>query len=131
MLMLLLAGTVSFSVGLWFYSTMEELTAFEYATAIAVAIVVIFSVIIGMRRIKDEKKGLAVEDELSNQIKQKAAASAFTFSFYFWVMVLIFFVDADIPARYVVYVGILGQGLLFIAFWIYYSRVGISDANKN
>ena len=62
MLLLVLAGTVTFTVGLWLYSTMDKLGIFEFAVAGSVLIVVIVSLITGVKRMRDEKRGFAVED---------------------------------------------------------------------
>jgi uncharacterized membrane protein YiaA len=131
MMLLLIAGTVTFSMGLWAYSTMEPLGSIEYTTAVAVLAIVAFSLYFGVRRLRDQKKGLTVDDEMSRLIKQKAAASAFAASFYIWTMVLVFLVDTDIPGRYFIYIAVLGQGLLFVGFWLYYSRIGIQDENQD
>jgi len=123
--------TVTFAVGLWLYSTMESLGIFEYVVAGSVLIIVLFSIIIGIKKIKDEKKGLVVEDELSNQIRQKAAASTFYLSFLIWTMIAMFTVNSDLDSEIPIGIGILGMGLFFIGFWIYYSKSGIQDENKN
>ncbi|MBT8263114.1 MAG: hypothetical protein KJO05_09850 [Bacteroidia bacterium] len=130
-LILLLALTVTFSAGLWLYSTMDELTAFEYTAAGAVFITVIFAVILGLKRLKNEKKGLPADDELSMNIKIKAAASAFTFSIYLWTMMLMFTIDTYIESHILLGMGILGMGLLFVGFWVYYSKKGVDFGDKN
>lgn len=83
-LILVLVGAVMFSGGLWLYSTGKSLGLLEIGTAILVLIVVLLSLFVGLKRIKDEKKGLPVDDELSLRIKQKAGASAFSVSFILW-----------------------------------------------
>ena len=127
MLIIMLAGTVTFSAGLWAYSTMEPLGTFEIAIAVLGALIVIFSLVIGMKRIKDEKKGLTPEDELSKSIKQKAAATAFMYSFYLWTAIILFMVDTKHSIEIPIGIGIMGMGLLFIGFWIYYSKTGIDN----
>ncbi len=130
-LILVLAGTVSFSVALWLYAQSEPLTLTEYAIAALVLLVVIFSFVIGKRRIRDQKRGLPAEDELSQQIKLKAAASAFSGSFYLWMFIAIFAVDSELRPELPVGVGLLGMGVLFVGFWIYYSKTGVRDANTD
>ena len=56
MLLLLVGGTVTFALGLVAYSMMESLGTFEYVMAGAVLVIVLFSIILGMKRLKDEKK---------------------------------------------------------------------------
>lgn len=125
MLLSILVGTVTFTVGLWLYSTKESLSILEYSVAALVLVAVIFSLIIGVKRMKDENKGLTVDDELSHQIKQKAASMAFMFSFYLWTMIILFGSDANRNIEIPIGIGILGMGVLFIGFWIYYSKNGI------
>ena len=126
MLIFILVGLVTFSVGLWLYSTKASLSSWEYAVAALVAIVVIFSLIIGVRKLKDSKQGFPTDDELSIKIKQKAAANAFVYSFYVWLMIMFFLNDEKLSPSVPVGIGIMGMGLLFIGFWIYYSKVGIT-----
>jgi len=131
MLLIMLAGTVTFSIGLWLYSTMDSLSILEYSMAALVLIVVVFSTIVGIKRLKKEKKGLTVDDELSLRIKQKAGASAFSLSFLLWSFIALFTVDTGLRPEIPIGIGILGMGLLFIGFWIYYSKKGIQDENAN
>lgn len=130
-LILVLVGAVMFSGGLWVYSTSKSLGLLEIGTAILVLIVVLLSLFVGLKRIKDEKKGLPVDDELSLRIKQKAGASAFSVSFILWPIILIFTMDSDLDVRIPIEIGILAMGLIFIGFWIYYSRMGLKDENQN
>lgn len=130
-LIIMLAGTLTFVAGLWAYSTMSELGAFEYAIAGLVFLIVIISVIVGLKRIKDEKKGLTVEDELSKSIKQKAAASSFMYSFYLWTMIILFTIDSNLSIEVPIGIGILGMAFLFLGFWAYYSKSGIQDDNAH
>lgn len=131
MMLLTLAGTITFALGLWAYSTMDSLGVFEYTIAGAVLITVVISMAIGMRRLKDEKKGLAVDDELSRKIKDKAATVAFMFSFYLWTLIAMFTVDTNIRTEIPIGLGIVGMGLLFLGAWLYYSKIGLTDENKN
>jgi len=127
MLIMMLAGTLTFSAGLWLYSTIETLGTFEITVAVLVALMVIFSLFIGIKRLQDEKKGLTPEDELSKSIKQRAAAMAFMYSFYLWTFIIIFTVDSALRIEIPIGIGIMGMGILFIGFWIYYSKTGIDN----
>lgn len=131
MLLIMLGGTITFIAGLWAYSTMESLSAFEYTIAGLVLIAVLFGFIVGLRRMKDEKKGFAVDDELSHRIKQKAAASSFQFSFYLWTLILLFTIDSNLSIEIPIGIGIGCMGILFIGFWIYYTKSGLQDENTN
>lgn len=128
-LILILAGTVTFTVGIWFYSTKAALTKFESAVAGAVLLIVVGSLIIGYKRIKEAKQGLPPDDELSVQIKQKAAAVAFSFSFLIWTMIILFMGNKDIEPTIPIGIGIVTTGLLFLGLWAYYSKTGIDNGD--
>lgn len=130
-LILILAGTVAFSVVLWLYSSNTKLDIFEYIVAVVVAVTVIFSIIVGYKRIKNEKKGLPADDELSNKIKRKAASKAYIYSIYMWVVIYFFTRNENIGKEVPLGLGIIGMGLIFIIFWIYYSKQGIDNENNN
>ncbi len=131
MLILVLAGAVTFSMGLWFYAKREPLSVTEYVVAALVLLVVVFSVIVGRKRIRDEKRGLPAEDELSKDIRRRAAANAFMWSFYLWTLITIFTIDSDIRPELPLEAGLLGMAVLFVAFWAYYSKTGTRDADTD
>lgn len=126
-LILVLAGAVTFSVVLWLYSTRKELNFLEIAVAIGVAIVVLASLFIGKRRLKDEKQGLPADDELSILIKQRAAAGAFMVSIFMWTFIILAFADSDISADVLISSGILGMALIFFSLWFYHSKKGMKN----
>lgn len=130
-LLLILAGAVTFTMALWLYSTQEALTSFEYIVAGLVFVIVVVSIVVGLRRLKEAKQGIPPEDELSIQIKQKAAAVAFSFSFIVWTMILIFLGNENIGHTIPIGIGIVSTGLLFLILWAYYSKTGLGNGNKN
>ena len=131
LLILVLAGAVTFSMGLWFYARRQPLSVTEYVVAALVLLVVVFSLIVGRRRIRDEKRGLPAEDELSKDIKRRAAASAFMWSFYLWALITIFTIDSDMRPELPLEAGLLGMAVLFVVFWAYYSNTGTRDADSH
>lgn len=131
MLLILIIGTVTFTGGLFAYSTMSTLSTFEYSLAGFVLLTVVFSIIVGIGRLKNERKGLPADDELSNAIKQKAASRAFAYSFYTWTGIAVFTVDSNLRNEIPIGIGIALMGLLFIGFWIYYAKTGIANENSH
>lgn len=131
MLVFILVGLVSYAVALWFYNTKTSLDTSEYIIAAFVLIVVIFSLVVGVKKLKDMKKGYPSDDELSVRIKQKAAAKSFLYSFYLWLGIMLFFNDEVLRSSIPVGLGILGMGILFIGFWIYYSKNGLDSKNDS
>lgn len=124
MLILILAGAVTFTLALWMYSTKAEIQPLMLWVAVFVVIVVLFSFLIGIKRLKDQKKGLAVDDELSLRIKERAAAIAFTFSLIMWSFLIPVFSNDAVNPRHVVEGGIVGMGAIFLLIWLYISKRG-------
>jgi hypothetical protein len=131
LLMVLIALTLSFVMGIAAYASMTEIRPGMYFVFGAFGLIVIISIWMVFGRLNEEKKGLVSEDELSERIKNKAAANAFTGSFYLWTMILMFTIDSNIDREVLFGIGIAGMGLLFLGFWFYQSRIGIENEDPN
>jgi hypothetical protein len=131
MMFFLIGLTLTFVVGIAVYSTMAEIKPIEYIIYVAVGLIVIFGLVRGVKNLKDEKKGLTTEDELSQKIKLKAGANAFNASFYLWAMILLFTIDSNIENEILLGIGIVGMGLIFVGFWFYHNNNGIESENSN
>jgi uncharacterized membrane protein len=127
----LIGGTLTFAAGIAVYSIMSEIKPIEYIIYAAVGLIVIFGLVKGIKNLKDEKKGLTTEDELSQKIKLRAGANAFTASFYLWTVILLFTIDSNINNEIILGIGIVGMGLIFVAFWFYHNNKGIDDGNSH
>ena len=129
--MVLIGLTLTFVVGIAMYSTMSEIETMDYVIYATVGLIVLFSILVILKRFKDEKKGLVAEDELSLKIKQKAAANSFTASIYLWTVILLFTIDSNLDNETLLGIGIVGMGLIFVGFWIFHSNKGIYSENSN
>ncbi len=127
----LIGLTLTFGAGIAMYSGMVEIKPIEYIIYAAVGLIVIFSLVRVVKNLKDEKKGLTTEDELSQKIKLRAGANAFTASFYLWTMILLFTTDSAIENEILLGIGIVGMGLIFVGFWFYHNNKGIESENSN
>ncbi|MGB5499162.1 MAG: hypothetical protein WBM77_09565 [Maribacter sp.] len=118
-------------LGLWAYKTTESFDAMGYLIFGLGVFLIGFGLYFKIRSFKSEKAGLTSEDELSKRIKEKAAANAFSYSIYMWVFVILFLVDIEPKDKIIIGLGLMGMVLIFFLNWLYYSKVGISDENKN
>jgi uncharacterized membrane protein YidH (DUF202 family) len=122
-LIIMLAGTVSFGVGLWLYSTKAEINPLMLVIAALIVIIGIVAIVLGMKRMQDEKKGLPADDELSNLIKYKAGYYAYIASIYMWLFIFLFkglFPDIETMLGG----GILLSGLIgFIAKYVVKQKI--------
>jgi len=127
----LIGLTLTFGAGIAMYSTMAEIKPMEYIIYAAVGLIVVFGLVRVVKNLKDEKKGLITDDELSQKIKLRAGANAFTASFYLWTMILLFTLDSNISNEILLGIGIVGMGLTFVGFWLYHNNKDIDDGNTN
>ncbi len=129
--MLILAGTTTFGMFMWFYSSKQALGTQEFVLLGLVLTVVAFSLYIAYNRYKNEKQGLPADDELSNRIKQKAGAGAFMYSFYMWLLIYFLFRESELEIIVPIGLGIIGMGAVFLVLYLYYSFSGVEDENEN
>jgi len=127
----LIGLTITFGAGIAMYSTVAEIKVIDYLIYAAVGLIVLFSLTVAFKRLKDEKKGLVTEDELSRKIYLKAAAHVFMGSIYLWSIILLFTSDSNISNEIVLGIGIVGMSLIFVGFWTYYNNKGIDGGNSN
>ena len=123
--------TLTFAAGIAVYSTMSEIKPIEYIIYAAVGLIVIFGLVRVVKNLKDEKKGLTIEDELSKRIKEKVAAKSFYASFYIWTMIIVFTVDTKIRSEILLGIGLVGMSLIYIGMWLYHNNKGLEDENSN
>lgn len=130
-LILVLSGAVAFTTAIWIYSTKTELATFHYVAFAAVFFVVAVSLVIGLRRLRNQRRGLTVDDELSRRIKERAAAQSFVFSFYIWLMLMLFTDDLELSVTALIGIGIILNGLLFFGLLYFNTRNGIDIENPS
>ncbi len=127
----LIALTLSFVAGIAMYGTMSEIRISDYLIYGAIGFVALFGIVNVLKRMKEEKKGIVAEDELSMKIKQKAAAQSFMVSFYIWTLILLFTIDTNISHETIIGIGIAAMSLAFIGYWAYYNNQGISNDHSH
>jgi len=118
-------------LGLWTYMAKEPFDILGYLIYGLSILMIGFGLYFKIKSFKNEKAGLNSEDELSKRIKEKAAAKAFNYSIYMWLFGILFFIDMIPRDRIIMGLGLLAMGLIFFINWLYYSKVGISDEDKN
>ncbi|NQU82369.1 MAG: DUF2178 domain-containing protein [Parcubacteria group bacterium] len=125
-----LTATVLASIILYAFKSKEWNTGNLLSIGIPLLIIVFMAFLI-LKRYKDVKQGMPMEDEMSKTIKTKAAAMSFYVTLY-WLLAISWFEDffariaglEQLTVSQTVGGGIVGMAVLFFAFWIYYSRKG-------
>jgi len=133
-LMLMAAITLTVSATTVIYGYMIFLrNEINLGSLIAISIlliVIVFMIFFVMRRYKDIKQGMPLEDERSNKVVTKAAAQSFYVSLY-WLLAISWFESffaqklfggQHLDAGQAVGGGIAGMAVIFFIFWWYYNK---------
>lgn len=117
-------------IAFWVFKATKPFNIETYFVLGLVALIIGISLYFKITSYKSEKAGLTAEDELSKRVKEKSAAKAFNWSIYMWLFIL-FLVDMEPRENIIIGLGIIGMGLIFFLNWLYLSKEGISDENKD
>ncbi len=97
-LVILIGLFFTFSIGVILYAQMETINPKMMLIYGLIALVAIFSIIVGIKKMKDEKQGQPLEDEFTSKIKHKAGFYAYIASLYMWLILFLlrgFFPDVE------------------------------------
>jgi len=118
----------------FFYLIAFRKDDFDLQTLIFMALIfliLVFMGIIFIKRIKEVKEGMPLEDERSKKVLIMASATAFQFSIYWILSISIFekfFADLFgveyLDAGQTVGGSIFGMAVFFVIFYLYYNRKG-------
>ena len=118
-------------MGLWIFLAKEPLNSVGYLILGISIFLIALGIYFKVQRFRNEKSGLKADDELSERIKEKATSKAFYISFYIWFFIILFVKRIDPEIKIIMGFGLLSMGLAFFINWLYYSKVGIANENKN
>jgi peptidoglycan/LPS O-acetylase OafA/YrhL len=125
---ILLIGVVILSLGAWvYYSNNDSLEIADLMQYAIIVVLVAFALIIGIRRLKSERRGEPAEDELSKKIMQRAASTAFYISLYWWLVLSYLSDDWQMETGSVIGKGIMGMALIFVLSWFFYKMKGVES----
>lgn len=111
----------------WILFPDKEVDLGEIVTAVVAAVVILFGLFIGIRRIKDVRKNLPVEDERSKKIMKNAGATSFYLSLYLWLALMFFEEGINLEKHSLIGLGILGMAIIFALSWIYHNYFSIKN----
>ncbi len=124
----LLMGIVLYA---FFAGSDGEFTAGTIISLVIPLIIIVFMIFFIVKRYKDIKAGMPLEDERSRRVLTNAAAKSFYVSIY-WLLAISWFDGLfakmfgveQLTASQTAGGGIAGMALLFFGFWFYYDRKG-------
>ncbi len=118
-------------LGLWAYMAKAPFDKLGYLIFGLSILLISFGLYFRIQSYKSAKAGLTSDDELSKRIREKAAAKAFGISIYMWLFIILFVKGTEPKVKIIMGFGLLGMALVFFLNWLFYSKVGISDENKD
>jgi hypothetical protein len=120
-LSLVISSLLLITVLLWFFQVREHMNIYLLLFAVGVILVIGFSVYNGIMIVRESKRHLPVEDELSRKNKLRAGYYSYLFSIYLWIL-LYFLSDRFENPRILFAVGIMGMAVLFLGSLLYFKN---------
>ena len=99
----------------------------NFTLPIILSVVVVFAIIVGVRRFKSLKQGEPAEDEYSKKIMQKTAAYSFYVSLYLWLVVSYFSDGSEMDTQQVIGLGVVGMAIVFVVSWVFVKLLGLRN----
>ncbi|MBT8306849.1 MAG: DUF2178 domain-containing protein [Maribacter sp.] len=118
-------------LGFWVFTSKRPFDIEGYIILGLAILAIGFGLYFKIQRYNSERAGLNSNDELSKRIREKAAAKTFSISIYLWLIVILFVIGPEPRIKLIMAIGLMVMGLVFFLHWFYYSKIGISDENKN
>jgi len=121
----LMFTSILFMAAIWAFIFIEKGTnlfkGYDLIIFILIVVLGVIALLSAVKKDKDEKEGIPIEDELSDQIKYKAGYYAFFISMYMWLFIFLFkekFPDLE---------TLLGGGILVSAAIFYFSKLVVKN----
>lgn len=117
----ILIFTVLAGIVVWFFNAGGFPEPKELLMLGGVVLLLGFSALIGVRRIRSVKKSQPAEDELSKGILRRAAGSAYYLSIYSWFILLYFSDNTEMQMHSFIGLGIMIMAVEFALAWVYHN----------
>ena len=84
-------------------------------------VILVFAVVVVVKRWRAKKEKLPVEDEMSKEILRRGAATSYYVSIYLWLALMFFEESIDLERSTLIGAGILGMAVIFALSWVYHN----------
>ncbi|MBK9356242.1 MAG: hypothetical protein IPN08_02445 [Bacteroidales bacterium] len=125
MLVFVVAGLVVLSTILWMVNSAGMPDTTDTIQFGVIGLLIAFAVFVGFRRLKSERRGEPVEDELSKHILQKTAAWSYYISLYLWVAMIYIKDRVEMDNEQLIGTGVLGMAVSFVVCWLFIKFRGL------
>lgn len=126
-LVFVIAGLLLVTTGIWFFTSQKTIGMTEYMQFGIIAIVIAFSVYLGVRRLGSVSRGEPAEDELSKKIMKRTAALSYFISLYMWLGLGFFSDRIKLETHSIIGIGIVGMAIVFAGCWMFFNFRGIKN----
>jgi len=123
-LLFIIAALVLITTGLWIFSGHSEIKPAELISLGVIALVVVFALFVGYKRLTSVKKGEPAEDEMSKKVMHKTSSMSYYISLYWWLAIMYFSDKLKFETHTIIGAGILGMAVIFAVCWFVYNFRG-------
>lgn len=118
LLVFVVAGLVLLATIVWMANSAGMPDVTDSIQFGVIGLLIAFAVFVGFRRLKSERRGEPVEDELSKRLMQKTAAWSYYISLYLWVGLIYINDRLTMDTGQLLGTGILGMAVIFALCWL-------------
>lgn len=118
-----LAVLVTGTMLLWLFNSETTITSHRSIMLGAQVVILIFAVLVVLKKWTAKKQNLPAEDEMSKQILQRGAATSYYVSIYMWLAFMFFEERIDLERSTLIGAGIMGMAIIFGLSWVYHSYI--------
>jgi len=121
LLLFVLILTVAGTFALWLTSGEGFIDPKEMTMMGGLALIIVFAVFLGIRRIKSLRRSEPPEDEMSKRILKRTAATSYYLSLYTWLALMFFSDTTELEISSFIGLGILIMAIEFALAWVYHT----------
>lgn len=122
-----IVAMVAVSCIFWFISSEEGFSPIDMFQLSIIALILVFAIFIGYKRLTSAKRGEPTEDELSKKVLQKTAAWSYYISLYIWVAMIYIKDRVSMDTEELLGTGIIAMAVCFGICWLIFNFKGIKN----
>lgn len=122
-----IVALILLTTGLFFYLNIDQLKWVDYLQFGIIGIVIIFALLVGIKRLKSFREKEPVEDEMSKKIMQKTSSISYYVSLYMWIFLIFINDRIKFETEELIGMGVLLMALIFAITWIILNFKGIKS----
>ena len=118
-----IAVLVLVTIVLWMLNSGDSLKGSMSLMLGIQVVVLLFAILVVVRRWTAAKNKIPAEDEMSKAILRRGAATSYYVSLYLWLALMFFEERIDLERSTLIGAGILGMAVIYALSWVYHSYI--------